>query len=351
MDDRQRELLTYRIISGKIRCSTPNGVFYVKSASPEEKYISEQIYQESYDEAILDGAYSKDAFSVFLEEKGVWSPILQAKFDKLTKNIEDLKVAIYNNYLDSEVRLQLKETLSKTKKELNGLYERLHSYDFISADGISQLQKAKFLAAMSIYDKDDNKIFTIDSYWLADTKIIETVTAHIKSRLSEEEIRELSRSEPWRSIWFCRKSSTSIFPCSAIELTDEQKSLVYWSQIYDNVYENPKCPPEDLVADDDALDGWFIVQSKNRKQETDKDWVESKITNPDIKNSGEIFIKTSKKDASRVYGVNDAMGRAGQRALFKKIEKEGVIEVSNQPDMVLAKAQQLQQMYKEKVTG
>lgn len=352
MDDRQREYFTHRIISGKVRCQTVFGLFYIKTPSHEEKYIAEQIYEETYEEAICGGAYSKDAFSVFLEEKGVWTPISQAKHDKLTKNLEDLKVNLFHSFLDSGLRFQLKEAIEKTKLELSTLNEKLRSYDYVSADGISLLQKMKFLTAMSIYGSDDKKVFTTESYWFADTKILEAVSVQInKLRLQEQDIRLIARTEPWRSIWFCNKSTRSIFPCSAVELTDEQRMLVYWSQIYDNIHESPKCPPEDLIADDDALDGWFIVQSRSRKQETDKDWLESKITNPNIKNSSEVFIKVNKDDASRVYGVNDVMGRAKQRALFKKIEKDGVIEVSNTPDAVFEKAQQLQQMYKEKVTA
>lgn len=351
MDDSRKELLTYRIISGKLRCTTSYGTFYVFSPTAEEKYISQEIYESTYGDAVMDGAYSDEAFPVFLQQKGIWSPMLQAKYDKLISDLENLKVALFNSFLDSEIRLKMKDAIAKTKREINELYDRLHSYDYVSANGISRMQKQKFLTAMSIY-KDGKKLFTIDNYWMADTKIIDSISGELlKARLQEEDVRLLARSEPWRTIWFCQKANATLFPCSTVEMTEEQRMLVYWSRVYENIRENPKCPPEDIINDDDALDGWFIVQNKNHKQQSDKEWIESQITNPDIKNSGEIFIKTGKQDAARVYGVNDAIGRAKQRALFKKIEKEGVVEVMNQPDVVREKAEQLQQMYKERVTS
>ena len=38
--------------------------------------------------------------------------------------------------------------------------------------------------------------------------------------------------------------------------------------MYDNIQESMDCPTEDVINDDDMLDGWFIVQ--NRKREKDK---------------------------------------------------------------------------------
>lgn len=351
MDERKRELLTYRIISGKLRCTTPYGTFHILNPTAEEKYISEEIYESTYGEAVMEGAYNEQTFDIFLQQKGIWSPMLEAKYSKLESDLENLKVALFTSYLNSEIRLKTKDAIAKTKREIIELYERLHSYDYVSADGIARLQKQKFLIAMSIY-KDGKKLFNIDNYWMVDSNIIDVLSSELsKQRLQEEEVRLLARSEPWRSIWFCRKAGSSLFPCSTTEMTDEQRVLVYWSQVYDNIRESPKCPPDDVINDDDALDGWFIVQGKQHKQESDREWIENQITNPDIKNSGEIFIKTGKQDAARVYGVNDAIGRAKQRALFKKIEKEGVVEVMNQPDVVREKAEQLQRMYKERVTS
>lgn len=348
--ENSRELLAYQIMSGKIRCKTPHGLFYVKSVTPEEKYISEEIYTQTYNDSILDGAYSDDSFSVFLTEKNIWNPILQAKLDKLFVDLDNLKVSLYNSYFDTDARDKLKEMIYKTKQEIIALNNRLHSYDYISASGIAALQKGKFLTAMAIHDENEKKMFRSANYWMADTKILESISSiYSKSKPTEEDVRHIARTEPWRSVWHCRKTG-NIFSCSIIELTDEQRHLIYWSQVYDNIHESQKCPSEDIICDDDALDGWFIIQNKERKQQTDKDWIESKITNPNIKNSGEIFIKTNKQDASRVYTANDLMGRAKQKALFKKINNEGVVEVNNQPDAIIHKAQELQRMYKEKIT-
>ena len=38
--------------------------------------------------------------------------------------------------------------------------------------------------------------------------------------------------------------------------------IVIWSKMYDNVQESIDAPIQSVMEDDDALDGWFIVQNR-----------------------------------------------------------------------------------------
>ena len=44
----------------------------------------------------------------------------------------------------------------------------------------------------------------------------------------------------------------------------DQKNILILSRMYDNVQESLDCPADDIMQDDDMLDGWFIHQ-KNKK--------------------------------------------------------------------------------------
>jgi hypothetical protein len=353
MEQKERELLTRRIMAGVFRCRTSDGLFHIKDPTPVEKYIAEDIFNDSYHEAVLDGALDEDGLETLLEDKGIWTPVQQGIFDKLVKDTEELKLSLYNGWLNSNHRVAIKEALKKTKNQLFALNDRKHSHDYISAMGVATLHKMRFLTAMSIHSADDRKLFTAASYGQDGTllRILETITDAInKNRLTEEDFRELARTDPWRTIWFTRRATGDIvFSCSSTELSDDQRTLAYWSQVYENINENPKAPPEDLIADNDALDGWFISQHRLRKKMTDKELIEGSIKSEKIKSSSEIFVVTNKDDAHRVYDINEADGRARQRALFKKIEREGAVEVMNQPDAIVEKQIKLQEMYKDKV--
>ena len=73
------------------------------------------------------------------------------------------------------------------------------------------------------------------------------------------------------------------------EMTFDQRNICVWSRMYDNVQESHECPSEDVLNDDDLLDGWFIIQRK--KQEHDKlvSEVEGMTNNEKIANSEEIL--------------------------------------------------------------
>ena len=83
--------------------------------------------------------------------------------------------------------------------------------------------------------------------------------------LGESEIRELARSEPWKSIWSSSKNEGVLFGKRAIELSEEQKHLIMWSTMYDSIGESPDSPSDKIIADDDMLDGWLILQRRERE--------------------------------------------------------------------------------------
>ena len=90
----------------------------------------------------------------------------------------------------------------------------------------------------------------------------------------------------WRGYWNADK--TNIFDKCTTELTDEQRALLNISRMYDNIYEHPECPDDKIIEDDDALDGWMILQK--RKNDKDKKKSQFDSSNPNLKNSGEVFV-------------------------------------------------------------
>ena len=59
--------------------------------------------------------------------------------------------------------------------------------------------------------------------------------------------------------------------------------------MYDNIQEAAETPSEDVINDDDVLDGWFIVQRKKREVESAQNDFENSTKNERIKGAGEVF--------------------------------------------------------------
>jgi hypothetical protein len=49
--------------------------------------------------------------------------------------------------------------------------------------------------------------------------------------------------------------------------------------MYDNVYESMECPPDEVIKDDDMLDGWFIQQHKDREKKLKEKSTDEKFGN------------------------------------------------------------------------
>ena len=158
----------------------------------------------------------------------------------------------------------------------------------------------------------------------------------VKSMLGEQECRELSRTEPWRSIWNSGKKVDSIFGKPSVDFTAEQNMLVTWSSMYDSIAESSECPSDEVIEDDDALDGWLILQRRKREAQMGKSSAEKVIGNEKIANAGEVFIMTGNKqeDMDRVAALNDPHIQAVKKSRFKALKDDGKpIEVQNLPDV------------------
>ena len=71
--------------------------------------------------------------------------------------------------------------------------------------------------------------------------------------------------------------------------------------MYDNVYESSESPSEEVIDDDDLLDGWFIIQRKKQEKEKLQSEVANMTNNEKITNSEEVYIFTdSAEEAERI---------------------------------------------------
>ena len=108
--------------------------------------------------------------------------------------------------------------------------------------------------------------------------------ADYKSQAIEEaQYRELARNNPWRSYWSSEKTARGVFGVCAAETTTEQRTIMMFSSMYDSVYESGEAPEDNVIEDDDMLDGWFLIQKQKREQEKAKSEFEDTMKNSKIR--------------------------------------------------------------------
>jgi hypothetical protein len=160
--------------------------------------------------------------------------------------------------------------------------------------------------------------------------------------------KAIARSDQWRNYWSA--NNELLFDKATINWTDEQKTLVVLTKMYDSAYEHPECPSDNVFNDDDMFDGWMIFQKRESEKIKNKNRTEKMLEGKKLDKAGEIFIvANSQEEAKNIYDLNDHSSRHIIR------EREHVIKNSSQeindgnlPDVQRELVVQANQQYKNR---
>lgn len=334
MDQAKKELYISRIVAGFFRCKIDNTTYIIQQPNRNIRNIAQEVYMEALKDAELDGLYTDEELNTFLYQNEIWSSEKEEELEKIQEDIEEYKLQIFKAVFRSEERKILKEHLALTKLKLQDLVLQKTSYNHLSCSGTASMMKIRYLVGKSLKYEDGTNVWESDEFWKTTDPLLEEITnIYLDQKITESEYREIARTEPWRSTWSCRKCEREVFGVPTVDLTDEQKSLVIWSSMYDSIYEHPNCPEQEAIDDDDIIDGWMISQRKERDKHRTKVQVDDLISNSKIKNSGEVFVVgQTKKDRERIDSLNDASAKAIKRKRLQEIRDKGTVEEINMPD-------------------
>jgi hypothetical protein len=325
-----------RIIAGFYKLDISGDTIFLQSPTAFQKWMAEEIFFTVLRTAEDEGAFTEDQLLDFLEKQGIYSLDDQHQLEERIKNVDDYKVGLYNTLLKSNDHKMYRNLLTKSRQEINRLETLKHAYDHLSCQGIASTAKQRYLLCCSITDEQGN---SLSSYEQPDYFSDHIMLRLQEYRLDESDIRELSRNEPWVSIWSVRGhcGGTVFNVASSSELTDEQKALLIWSGFYENAREHPEYPGDKVLDDDDVLDGWRIIQSREREKQLDQKIADGLLNNNNdkISSATEVFhVAQSMDDIRRLYNMNDPMNRSVINSRLQTIKgnKDGVAE-QNLPDV------------------
>lgn len=324
-------LLIYRISLGKLVFSCDNETYILYGASHETKYEAELIYSNIIEDQKYEDWWRKENLNYILIKLGLWNSDYDKSLLKLEKNIENSKLSLYSNRLNNDKLKTIRKDLENYKKEYQRLLGLQHSLDYLTLEDFAENKKNQFIIKECLTYKDSNKrVFDIDLNNIDNNKFEKITSAIYQHMISIETYKKIARHESWKMIWYSNKNN--IFGKPAIELTDEQKTLVSISNMYDKIYEHPECPQEFVIDDDDMLDGWMIDQK--RKNEASK----KEASNQDIVNkhskAKEIFIVGDEDNIEEINSLNSLQSKhiIKQRNKVIKNNTDGVDEI-NLPDV------------------
>lgn len=333
MKQHEREFFISTIRSGKVFISNRSKNIKLVIHPPTIDQVAEscQIYNDSYDQGYIDGMMNEDEMTNWMIDSGLWSQEDENIIESTKKDIEKLKIEIYNARNDSTLKNRIRLYLRAAEKHLVKYISKKNLYHQNTLEGFASTEKLSWIIKNTTYY--NNKLYNFNELSLP--YVFEEWQ---NSFLTENQSRELARTEPWKSLWTIRESTKiKLFnnPKNT-ELTYNQKNLIIWSQMYDNIQESLDCPTKDIIEDDDMLDGWFIIQAKKRDAERAEQELNNSTKNSKIKDAPEVFIMA--KDTDNITRINSMNSIHAQRIKKQRemvINSKGSVNDHDLPDQRL----------------
>ena len=315
MEAYERDLIVYELFLGYKEYKVKEGlVLRIHDPSLQQLYKSQVVYKEAYRDALVKDNLTSEESVELLKAEGIWSLEKEKSLEQIPNEVEELKIKIFKNFRQTTVREGYRQDLRNLEDQFTELMQEKMQYNYVTCEGLATYAKLNWLIENTVTFEDGRPY---DWEEVGTNTVLNHVTKHM---LSDGDARKISREEPWRSLWASSsKEGSSIFNKPIVELTQEQKSIVGWSKLYENVQESPDCPSKQIVEDDDAFDGWLIQE--NRKRDKDKKQKSLEEELPDkIKNSEEVFIAaTTQEEIDEIHDLNSEQAKWNIKARHKVI--------------------------------
>lgn len=327
MEQHEREYFLYKILSGYAPYKIGSKKLKIYHPYGDILYEGISVYIDARNQALEDGVMTEKEALELLESDRLWSDEKEKNYQEvLPKHIEYWKKQLFLSFFKSEDRKTIRKYLKKAKQEYEEMHNTRHKYHANTCDGIANYSRLQFF--VENLTKYNGKKYT----WKEGSSIL-AISEYQNSFVSDDKIREISRTAPWSQIWSCGKKINNIFGKTSLELTNEQLKLISYSSMYDSIHEHPECPSDDIIKDDDCLDGWMLIQREKRESKIKESDAE-KLLSGKHKNADEVyFVAQTVEDAQRIDALNSAQARNIKQQRFNTIRKHGEIHDIMLPDM------------------
>jgi len=338
----------YRIMSGTYRVKVDNTLYIIESPTADILYEAELYYEELLNENRFEfWPTDKDTVKLLIEG-GTWTAESDANLTKLEEQIDEYKHNAYLNYakMNFLVMKDNKKLIKQCKEKWADMKNRRSKYYDLTLEGYAEIQKQQFILGKCIQGRNalDSPPFSL--------------LQNLRNKINEqsegiESLRKISRTDPWKSIWGTAQGNVALLFANKM-LNEEQKTLVSYSHMYDNIHKHQECPPSMVLEDDDLLDGWMIEQRKIREKESkqNKNTPKSIGKNNKMDKAQDVFIiARNKEEAKEINDMNDSESKYIKAEREAAIKKHGVLKEVHLPDKKRELVTKVTEMFKDQVKG
>jgi hypothetical protein len=357
MDKAEKDFIIAQITQGKYFVESGGKQYIYIDPAPDIRLII-QFQQKMFEAHLLEeGFLSETEEEQLLMDRNIWTPEHEKKLKDFRENEQKLIRERPEFRFQSKKLERIDQLMEQTKNHVDKLLARKHTFT---------LQTAKYRANREVYAMlllnglhtmthervwDSLEEFEDDTNYSHIEDMINTV--FYNGIFSENCLREVARSEPWRTVWKTScKGATDIFGIPAGQYSMWQYLLCYWSQIYDYVFESPDGPKGEDVNDNEVIDNWLMLQAAEQEKKTLGE-TGPKINNNRIANAQEVFVMAdTPEDAKKVYKeLNSPSARRKIQQRQKWIQDKGSVKEQNLPDTKRMLQMEMNKAFASQVKG
>lgn len=310
--------ILYRIILGYYYIHIGNSKYKIVYPNLNIKYESEILYDSIIEENKYDKTWLTDEEIQFqLNVLGLWNNDKEKSLKDMESILEDTKVELYLFFSNQEKKNKLKKQIQKIIQEIAKLLNEKNILNHLSIREYAFNIKNEFIIMNTVYDKYEKLYFKNPQKNTYEHRKLQSFMKEILDNvLLPHEIRELAKSDIWKSYISVISMKQNIK-----NINDDYKNLINIHQMYEGAKQHPECPSDEILKDDDALDGWFIFQSRKATKEKKKNAILDRVGG-NIKNAGEVFLMTTDREETKdIYSLNDLEANRNIQEI-KKLHKE-----------------------------
>lgn len=298
MDDHELEILIYRIISGYQYIKLNNNLYKLVSPSIDLKIAANILYNDIYQENLYGKFILKENLKELLISNQIISETFDADLYTTEKRLNAAKIQYYKQFYTQQKKSNKNKIISLSKT-ISNAYNKKRCLDFLTLENYCENIKNEFIISKTLYDESNNLVFR--DYSNIDYVFFNKITLTIADNLINiDTYKKIARSDYWKKISSSNRSN--IFRGPSSEYSEEQKALLSITDMYTRVYEHPDAPDEEIINDDDALDGWMLEMQEKITRSKKQKGIDNTLSKGS--DSPEVYVMTDKQNLNKVMELN-----------------------------------------------
>jgi len=217
---------------------------------------------------------TREEIEKVIEKRGIITDADKEKMQALRDKIEGQRRILNLTKLEGRKK-PIEENIDRLAKELTELENKGAEMYLLTREYRADEESLLFLTWASTYTIEGERHWESFAAFEKETDLLFRTNClleytYFNRGVSTSHIRFIARHVVWRIPYSSAlKIGGSLFPRGLHDLTSDQKSLLYWSNFYQSIYEMmpDDQPRDDIIDDDEKLDIYMEAFYKRREQE------------------------------------------------------------------------------------